>query len=140
MDITQVKDELSGYIYDSQYYNDKHNDIIKMNKQLMELSYKLQQLTNFNKDTATIEASIGELIREHLKEEKFLLAALEKKHILERKLNEMKQPYRTILYFRYIHNMSFKEIANKMNYSDKRIYQLHREALELYSENADNSK
>jgi DNA-directed RNA polymerase specialized sigma subunit len=134
MDITQVKYELSSYVYDNQYYNDKRGEVIKINEQLTELSSKLQKLMPVSLDSAEIEASIRELIGKHLEEKKFLLAALEKKHILERKLNGMKQPYRTVLYFRYIRNMGFKEIAKKMNYSDKRIYQLHREALELYME------
>ena len=47
----------------------------------------------------------------------------------------LEQPYRNILFYRYIKFMTFDEIALKMNYSTPRIYQLHDHAIELILEN-----
>ena len=46
----------------------------------------------------------------------------------------MPQPSKTILFARYVLNMSFGEIAKDLFYSPKRIYQLHKVAIEEFTE------
>ena len=41
------------------------------------------------------------------------------------------QPYRVIFYLKYISLLTFDQIADKLNYSTKRIYQLHNEGLDI---------
>lgn len=52
---------------------------------------------------------------------------LEKKHNVEEMIEKLGQPYRTIFYMKYICFLTFDQIADRINYSTKRIYQLHSE-------------
>lgn len=42
------------------------------------------------------------------------------------KIDHIEEPYRTILYMRYIRNMNFESIASDIGYSYKQILRLHR--------------
>lgn len=48
------------------------------------------------------------------------------------KVNKIDQPYKNILFLRYIDGKSYDNIAFMTNYSTARIFQLHREAVEIY--------
>ena len=37
----------------------------------------------------------------------------------------LEQPFKTIIYMRYIDNLTMDQIADKLDYSTARIYQLH---------------
>ena len=52
-----------------------------------------------------------------------------KKNYIEHIIQRLSQPYKTIMFMKYISFMSFDQIADKMHYSTKRIYQLHSEGL-----------
>ncbi len=43
-------------------------------------------------------------------------------------------PWRRILTDRYVYGWSWRKIARMMNYSEERVYQLHREALRILKE------
>ena len=44
------------------------------------------------------------------------------------------EPWRRILTDRYVYGWSWRKIARAMNYSEERVYQLHREALRILKE------
>ena len=54
---------------------------------------------------------------------------VKKKKYIETLFQKLIQPYQILMYLRYISFLTFDEIADRMNYSTKRIYQLHTEAL-----------
>ena len=64
-----------------------------------------------------------------LYEEAEMSKIIEKKKHIENLLQNLSQPYRTIMYMKYITFLTFDQIADRMNYSTKRIYQLHGEAI-----------
>ena len=72
----------------------------------------------------------------------FWLSIIEKKKNIESLIQSLSQPYKTIMYMKYVSFMTFDEIASKMNYSTKRIYQLHSEGfsrlLDIVSSNSFN--
>ena len=49
---------------------------------------------------------------------------------IETLIYKLPQPYQIVIYFKYISSFSFYEIAGNLEYSSKRIYQLHSEGLE----------
>ena len=75
---------------------------------------------------------LKEIEEEQIKEEESLLEMIKKKHQIEERIDKLQQPYKSVLLYRYISLYSFGEIAKKMNYSTKRIYQLHQEGIEIY--------
>ena len=48
------------------------------------------------------------------------------------KINSIDEPYRTILFMRYVDEMSLEAIAAKLNYSYSVIAHLHGDALQMY--------
>ena len=47
------------------------------------------------------------------------------------KIKGIEEPYRTILFMRYVQNKNFEFIANDVGYSYKQILRLHGQALKL---------
>lgn len=65
-------------------------------------------------------------------EEKIMLCSIRKNEI-DSIINTVEHPYCIILYMRYISFYDFKKIAQMLNFSDKRIYQLHKIGLQMLS-------
>lgn len=104
---------------------------------------RLERLTNgielYNKKVSKeLTLSIDKIAKKQIEEEKLLIELLNKKQALEKKISQIQQPYKNVLYLRYIKALRYEEIAKKMNYSVKRIYQLHNEALKLYADLSNN--
>lgn len=108
--------ELEEYWYDQQYLKEK----IKEVEQIDKIANK-KDAPSFLDETKQIEESE---IRMYFK----------KKKSLEKKIQNLSQPYRTLMYLKYISFLNFDQIAYRMNYSKKRIYQLHSEAIKFLSQ------
>jgi DNA-directed RNA polymerase specialized sigma24 family protein len=64
----------------------------------------------------------------------YLIELVEQKAIVERTIRALEQPYRNILDFRYIEDMSLVEVAVKENYSYRQCKRLLKEAYVKYAE------
>lgn len=64
-------------------------------------------------------------------EKRWFLAEKEKLRI-EKNIDKVEEPYRTILHKRYIEDKKLEEIATQMNYSFDRVRHMHGEALLKY--------
>lgn len=53
---------------------------------------------------------------------------------IEKSINQLKSPYKDILYMKYVQNYDYFKIARTLNYSTQRIFQLRKDAIELFSE------
>ena len=107
----ELKELFESYWYDNQYLKEKFKEVESLNKLSMN-----QSDSAFLVDTKE---------NEQLEIKKIL----EKKKYIETLIQKLPQPYRTILYMRYISFFTFDQIADKIHYSTKRIYQLHSDAL-----------
>ena len=83
-------------------------------------------------DTSDLNIQIQKILDKQTSEEEFLLAIITKKQEIENRISRLEQPYRNIFFLKYINMNTYDEIAFKMNYSSKRIYQLHKKGLEIY--------
>ena len=109
MEIGELKELLESYKFDSQY-----------------IKAKTKEIESFNciaKSTSRLD-SIKEI------EEKTLSKLLDKKVFIEDLIQKLKQPYKTLFYMKYISFLTFDQIADRLNYSTKRIYQLHKEGMD----------
>ncbi len=111
MSRSELKELFESYWYDNKYLEEKFKEVELFNKISMN-----QCDPSFLTDT-----------KENEKLE--IKKILEKKKYIETLIQKLQQPYRTILYMRYISFLSFDQIADKIHYSTKRIYQLHSDAL-----------
>lgn len=111
MDKKQIIKYLESFKYDFQYYQEKAKEI-----NFVETQIRTANNSDFLLETKKYEESqIAKFIN--------------KKKDIEMLLQKTSQPYQTLLYLKYISFLTFDQIADRMNYSTKRIYQLHSEAL-----------
>lgn len=111
MNKEELKNKLEEYKYDNKYLEEKTKEIDSINH-LIKIG-KSSNLIITTKRQKEIEIS----------------KILKKKKYIETLFQKLIQPYQILMYLRYISFLTFDEIADRMNYSTKRIYQLHTEAL-----------
>ncbi len=111
MDKKQIIKYLEDYKYDYQYYQEKAKEIHSVEKQMRSVNDSQFLLATKKYEESQITKFIN------------------KKKDIEMLLQKTSQPYQTLLYLKYISFLTFDQIADRMNYSTKRIYQLHGEAL-----------
>lgn len=107
----KLKEFLTEYWYDDKF-----------------LKEKTKEMATFNKLLTTNESSIFNSSKQY--EEDQIKRIFDKKYKIENLFQQLKQPHRTIMYMKYISFLTFDQIAVRMNYSTKRIYQLHNDAME----------
>ncbi len=109
---------------------EKHIEQLKeMLKNYINRQKEIKSLTNIELD----DADIRELLAEQKREEQQLIKDMKMKNKLVAMINNLKQPSKAILFGKYILNMSFDEVARDLYYSSKRIYQLHKIAIEEFA-------
>lgn len=52
----------------------------------------------------------------------------------EKAVEALKEPYRTLMQLRYIEGLKWEQIAEKMNYTEKHCYKLHRKAIYMLAQ------
>ena len=124
--------ELENYKYDYQYLQERIKSMEVLRKELLTLKAEINDMRIKKNDTYYLELKLNTINDRLKKEEEYLTLIIEKKNLIENRIELMPQPAKTILYFKYIKDYSFDIVAEKMSYSSKRIYQLHKEALNLY--------
>lgn len=129
--------ELKSYAYELQYYNEKLKDMEKLTKEINLLKLKLSDMEIKGYDTTLTVIELKNLEDKQILLNKMLSKILNNNQKVEARIEDIFQPYKNILFLKYVKNFSFDEIASKMNYSSKRIYQLHKIALSMYLEQND---
>ena len=124
--------ELESYKYDFQYYQEKSNEIEKLKNEIKKSYERLNEMMQNKIENSELECQLQKIIDKQSKEEDFLLSILNKKQEIEKRISLLDQPYKNIFFMKYINLNTFDEIALKMNYSTKRIYQLHKIGLSIY--------
>ncbi len=128
-----IKD-LKNYKYDYQYYREKFKDVENLKQDVSLSLSRLNDMKIKKYDTTELDSKIKKLLEKQSLEEDALIKIMTKKQEIENRIENMPQPYKNILFLKYIRDNTFDEIASKMSYSNKRIYQLHKEALDIYLE------
>ena len=111
MNKLELKAKLDEYWFDNQYLKEKIKEIEAINQQIR--TGKSSDLILKIKKNEELEMSKN----------------IKKKNYIENIFQNLSQPYRTLMYLKYISFLTFDQIADRMNYSTKGIYQLHGEAL-----------
>jgi DNA-directed RNA polymerase specialized sigma24 family protein len=74
-------------------------------------------------------------------EQRWIIAEQERLSLID-SINQIEEPYRTILFMRYVEDMSLEAIAAQLNYSYSIVAHMHGDALQMYergNENANSS-
>lgn len=86
-----------------------------------------------NPDEAPFEESLDKImqIQENCKEK--LRELLIKKFVVENKIDQLEQPYKSILYMKYIRGINLYKVSEELGYSYQHIKRMHKEAIEQYA-------
>lgn len=129
----EIKQELNAYLYNKELLKEKEQDL----EELITKAEKVTtELSDMPKGTPIIQDKIGEYATKivELKNSKYrqLIDMYKSKEEIENKIDMLEQPYRNILYYKYIKGMNLTEVANKIGNEYKYTCILHGEALNNY--------
>lgn len=135
-----IKKELSSYLYNKDLLKEKEQDL----EELITKATKITtELSDMPKGSPVIQDKIGEYASQivDLKNAKYKqLIEMEKKKLeIENKIDQLDQPYRNVLYFKYIKGLSLTEVAYKIGYDYDYIRKVHGIALIKYKEHTKSS-
>ncbi len=122
MNKEELKNLLEDYWFDNQYLKEKSKEINNVSK-----------LFSYSSSSQLLDDSLQY-------EEAQIKNILCKKQKVESLIQSLNQPYKTIMYMKYITFLTFDQIADRMNYSTKRIYQLNNEGLTKLLSNINNNE
>lgn len=135
--IEKAKEELREYRDNIRYIEEKQNDAEELRARIEKTTQKLTEVQSGkgdNPDKAPLEESLDR-IREIEKDcDKKLQELLIKKFVVENKIEQLDQPYKSILYLRYIRGNTLSKVSEDMGYSYDHICKLHGKALKNYAE------
>ena len=110
----KAKRELNGYCKEMLY-----QDAIKL---------KLDNLLKLDINL------INEFNQAITQKDKLLEKSIQRTNFIEEKIDMVDQPYKAILFERYIERKNFEEISDILNFSVPRIFQLYKVAHKKYDE------
>lgn len=133
--IAQAKQELNEYRENIKYIEEKINDTEEIKSRVEKVTSTLS-LTKTNSSSESPDRFADAINRlEELKVDctEKMKELLIKKFNIDDKIDSLEQPYRNVLFYRYTRGKSWQDVAKELGYTLDYIYDLHREALYLYS-------
>lgn len=137
MNIEEAKKELREYRDNIKYIEEKQNDAEELKGRIGKLTANLTGMPNGkgdNPDVAPFEENLDRIKDIEIDCNKKLKELLVKKYIVENKIEQLEQPFKSILYLRYIRGNKLEHISNELGYSYEHICRLHGKALRKYAE------
>lgn len=127
-------DELQSYKYDKQLYLEMRQNDDRLDIEIEKILSQLKLKKMLGKKDTLLSFKLNELYK--LKENQItnLTNLTNKLNEVERRIESLDQPYKNILYMKYVNELKMDEIADKLNYSIKRIYQLKDIAVKKFFE------
>lgn len=131
----EIKRELGAYLQDKKLLKEKEDDL----EELITRATKITtELSDMPKGTPKLEDRMAELASQivDMKNEKYeqIIKMYKTKKQIEDKIDLLEQPYRNILYFKYIKGKNLTEVANVIGYNYKWTCEMHGYALKKYKE------
>ena len=137
----ETKRELGAYLQDKRLLKEKEDDL----EELITRAEKITtELNDMPKGTPEIQDRMGELATQivDMKNEKYgqLIKMYKTKKQIEDKIDLLEQPYRNILYFKYIKGRNLTEVAYKINYDYDYTKKMHGIALLIYKKESEKNE
>lgn len=133
--IKEARQELREYRDNIKYIDEKQNDVEELRTRIEKTTKVLNTTPNgkgTNLDKAPFEESLDKIkdIEQECSDK--LQELLVKKYLVENKIEQLEQPFKSILYLKYIRGMTLYDVSRELNYSYRQIKNLHKEAVEKY--------
>lgn len=137
MTVEECKKELREYRDNIKYIEEKQNDAEELRTRIEKITSNITGLPNgkgTDLEKAPLEESLDRIKEIEGECNKRLQELLIKKYIVENKIEQLEQPYKSILYLRYIRGNTLYKISGEIGYSHEHICRLHGKALKMYAE------
>ena len=138
-DVEKAKRELKNYIYDKKWVEERLEDIKERKTLVNNITTTLSDMPNGSR---RVEDKMAESLVEILDLindlERYLKELKEKQIEIETKIDKIEQPFRNILYFRYIKGNNLTEVSNQINAEYDYTRKLHGIALIKYARLGEN--
>ncbi len=131
----ETKKELNSYLQDKKILKEKENDLEELITRATKITTELSDMPKGNSEIQDKMAELASQIVD-MKNEKYeqIIKMYNTKKQIEDKIDLLEQPYKNILYFKYIKGKNLTEVANIINKEYKWTCKLYGEALKKYKE------
>lgn len=133
-ELIKSKQELKDYIYNKKWIEERLEDIKERRSLLDKITITLSDMPKGSpKVVDTNIESLVQILDDTSEVEKYIKDLKEKQIIIENKIDKIEQPFRNILYFRYIRGYNLTEVSNEIEEEYDYTRKLHGIALIKYS-------
>jgi len=133
--IEKSKQELKDYREDIKYIEEKLNDAEEVKSRIHKVTTSLSLTRTSGGDNSTDKFADGISKLEELEVDcsDRMKTLLLKKFAIDDKIEQVDQPYKNVLFYRYTRGKSWEDTARELGYTRDYVCELHGEALYLYS-------
>lgn len=134
-EIAKAKQELNEYRENIKYIEEKLDDTeeVKAKIEKVTSALSLTKTNNSYESNDKFADAINKLEELKLDCSEKMRELLLNKFIIDDKIERVEQPYRNVLFYRYTRGKSWQDVAKELGYTLDYIFDLHGEALYLYS-------
>ena len=133
-ELNQNKQELKDYIYNRKWIEERLEDIKERRSLLDKITTTISDTPKGSrKVTDTNIESLVKIMDDTREVEKYIRDLKEKQIKIENKIDKIEQPFRNILYFRYIKGYNLTEVSNEIEAEYDYTRKLHGIALIKYA-------
>ena len=132
--LNESKQELKDYIYNKRWIEERLEDIKERRSLLDKITTTLSDMPKGNpKTTDTNIENLVKIMDDTIEIEKYIKDLKEKQIKIENKIDKIEQPYKNILYFRYIKGYNLTEVSGEIEEEYDYTRKLHGIALIKYT-------
>lgn len=133
--LNKSKQELKDYIYNKKWIEERLEDIKERRSLLDKITTTLSDMPKGSPKVTDIKVeSLAKIIDDTAEVEKYIKDLKERQIKIENKIDKIEQPYRNILYFRYIKGYNLTEVSGEIDEEYDYTRKLHGLALLKYSQ------
>lgn len=133
-DIEKNKQELKNYIYDKKWIEERLEDIKERKSLLYKITTTLSDMPKGSNKVVDPKIEGLVTIMDDTNElEKYLKDLRNRQLLIEEKIDKLEQPYKNILYFRYIKGLNLTEVSGEIEEEYDYTRKLHGIALIKYT-------
>lgn len=134
-EIAKAKQELNEYRENIKYIEEKLDDTeeVKAKIEKVTSALSLTKTNNSHESNDKFADAINKLEELKLDCSEKMRELLLNKFIIDDKIERVEQPYKNVLFYRYTRGKSWQDVAKELGYTLDYIFDLHGEALYLYS-------
>ena len=134
-ELDKSKQELKDYIYNKKWIEERLEDIKERRSLLDKITTTLSDMPKGSPKVTDIKVeSLAKIIDDTAEVEKYIKDLKERQIKIENKIDKIEQPYRNILYFRYIKGCNLTEVSGEIDEEYDYTRKLHGLALLKYSQ------